>query len=37
MHALLHDCTPDERDKLGLIERDGQTYINHWYLMIAAG
>ncbi len=36
MHAILRECTPLQRDKLGLVERDGRTHINHWYVMIAA-
>jgi ubiquinone/menaquinone biosynthesis C-methylase UbiE len=33
MLARLND---EEREKLNLVERDGELYLNHWYVMLAA-
>ena len=36
IHTRLAALTDEERDKLNLIERDGELQINHWYVMLAA-
>jgi ubiquinone/menaquinone biosynthesis C-methylase UbiE len=36
IHALLDGLTSDQRQALNLAERQGQLYLNHWYVMISA-
>lgn len=36
IHALLERLTESQREALNLVEVDGQQYLNHWYVMVAA-
>ena len=36
IHALLGSLNAVQRQTFNLIEREGQLYLNHWYVMIAA-
>jgi hypothetical protein len=36
IHALLDSLNAVQRQAFNLVEREGQLYLNHWYVMIAA-
>jgi ubiquinone/menaquinone biosynthesis C-methylase UbiE len=36
IRARIAALTPDEREKLSLVEKDGEPHHNHWFVMLAA-
>lgn len=37
IEETLATLTPSQRDAFNLIEKDGELYINHWFVMVAGG
>ena len=36
IHEALETLTAPQREVFNLIERDGQIYLNHWFVMVSA-
>jgi len=36
IHAILGNLDPEQREKLNLVNVNGQLYLNHWYLTLSA-